>query len=248
MREAPETGTDTAASSEMVYEPHVGVTRQYWRDMVLGVNDGLVSVFLLAVAVVGGGLESNEVLLATIAAAIAGAISMGAGEFLATKSQEEVFDSEVALETTHIRHFRQGEVDQLRDFFADMRVEEEDLDEAVAIFSRTDEVLLNAMKVLEFGIVDSERRSPYTAMYMSSSLFLLGSLPAVVPFAAIDTTALALTVAAVVTAIGLFTVGAVKTLVTRTNPVTAGFQNLIITTVGGVLAYFAGVFIEANIL
>jgi VIT1/CCC1 family predicted Fe2+/Mn2+ transporter len=231
----------------IVYEPHVGTTRQYWRDMVLGVNDGLVSVFLLVAGVVGGGLESRAVLLAAVAAAVAGAISMGAGEFLATQSQEEVFDSELELERTHIEHFREGEVDQLREFFRDMAVAEDDLDDAVAIFSRNDEVLLNAMKSLEFGIVDSERRSPYMAMYMSSGLFLIGSLPAVLPFAFIDGTAVALTVAAAATAVGLFTVGVVKTFVTRTNPIGAGFQNLIIASFGGVLAYFIGSLVDAGI-
>lgn len=237
----PETGED------LVYEPHVGMSRQYWRDMVLGVNDGLVSVFLLVVGVVGGGLDETQVLLAGIAAAVAGAISMGAGEFLATQSQEEVFDSELELERTHIEHFRDGEVEQLRDFFTDMAVAEEDMEDAVAIFSRNDEVLLNAMKALEFGIVDAERRSPYMAMYMSSGLFLLGSLPAVLPFAFIDNAGAALAVSAVATGIGLFTVGAVKTIVTRTNPVVSGLQNLIITSIGGVLAYFVGALVDANI-
>jgi VIT1/CCC1 family predicted Fe2+/Mn2+ transporter len=234
-------------SEGLVYEPHVGTTRQYWRDIVLGVNDGLVSVFLLVVGVVGGGLEASQVLLAAIAAAVAGAISMGAGEYLATQSQEEVLDSELALERTHIKHFRDGEVDQLRGFFEDMAVTEDDMDEAVAIFSRNDEVLLNAMAALEFGIVESERRSPYTAMWMSSSWFLLGSLPAVLPFAFIDDTPIALTVAAAATAVGLFAVGAVKTLVTRTEPVRSGFNNLIITAFGGVAAYFIGVLIDAGI-
>jgi VIT1/CCC1 family predicted Fe2+/Mn2+ transporter len=107
--------------------------------------------------------------------------------------------------------------------------------------------LLNAMKSLEFGIVDSERRSPYTAMYMSSSLFLLGALPSVLPFALIDSAGAALAWAAAATAIGLFTVGAVKTVVTRTNPITSGLQNLIITTVGGVVAFFIGVLVDAQI-
>lgn len=234
-------------TQEPVYQPHVGTTRQYWRDIVLGVNDGLVSVFLLIVGVVGGGLESRQVLLAAVAAAVAGAISMGAGEFLATQSQEEVLASELALERTHIKYFRDGEVDQLRGFFTNMGVTDPDMNDAVDIFSRNDEVLLGAMKALEFGIVDTERRSPYTAMYVSSGLFLLGSLTAVLPFVFIDRTSVALTVAALATALGLFTVGAVKTLVTRTNPISAGLQNLVIATIGGVLAYFIGALVKAGI-
>ncbi len=244
--------TDVVSTSgppqhEHPYEPHVGATRQYWRDAVLGVNDGLVSVFLLVTGVVGAGLDPDEILLAAIAAAVAGAISMGAGEFLATQSQEEVFDSELDLERSHIKHFRDDEVAQLRMFFEEMGIAEEDLDHAVAAFTRNDEVLLNAMKALEFGIVDSERRSPYKAMYTSGGLFLLGALPSVLPFVLIDSSGTALAVAAVATAISLFTVGAVKTLVTRTNPLVSGLQNLIITTVGGFAAYFIGVLADAQI-
>ena len=81
-----------------VYEPHIGASRQYMRDIILGVNDGLVSTFLLVSGVVGGGLSSTDVLLTGVAGALAGMISMAIGEYLATKSQEEVFDAELALE------------------------------------------------------------------------------------------------------------------------------------------------------
>jgi ActR/RegA family two-component response regulator len=84
------------------YEHHIGETRQYWRDIILGVNDGLVSMLLLVAGVVGGGLDADQVLLTGIAGAIAGAVSMGAGEYLATKSQDEVLEAELDLERDHI--------------------------------------------------------------------------------------------------------------------------------------------------
>lgn len=40
---------------------HLGKHRQYWRDIILGVNDGLVSTFLLVAGVAGGGLSSIRV-------------------------------------------------------------------------------------------------------------------------------------------------------------------------------------------
>ena len=92
------------------YEPHIGESRQYWRDIILGVNDGLVSIFLLVIGLVGGGLASDDILLASIAAAVAGAISMAAGEYLATKSQDEVLTAELRLERTHIARFRDNEM------------------------------------------------------------------------------------------------------------------------------------------
>ena len=222
------------------YEPHVGESRPYMRDIILGVNDGLVSVFLLVAGIVGGGLGRDQILLAAVAGAIAGAISMAAGEYLATRSQEEVFDREIALEKTHIKHHRNAEVDQLFSMFSDMGVADEDLDNVVAAFSRDDEVLLNSMKVLEFGIIDTERRSPYTAMVLSGLLFLAGSLPSIIPFFFTSNVTVGLTWAALLTAVGLFAVGAVKTIVTRTHPIRSGFENLVIAGIGGIVAYFIG--------
>ena len=229
------------------YEPHVGDSRPYMRDIILGVNDGLVSIFLLVAGVVGGGLDRDQIILAVIAGAIAGAISMGAGEYLATRSQEEVFDREIALERTHIAHHRNAEVDQLYAMFTDMGVAERDLETVVEAFSRDDEVLLNSMKVLEFGIIDTERRSPYTAMILSGVLFLGGALPSVLPFLFVESTNLGLIIAAVLTAAGLFAVGAVKTVVTKTNPVKSGLENLVIAGIGGILAYYIGALVDGAI-
>lgn len=222
------------------YEPHVGQTRQYWRDIILGVNDGLVSTILLVAVVVGGGLTTDQVLLTAIGGAIAGAISMGAGEYLATKSQTEVLARELKLERDHIRDHRDMEVDQLRHMLAELGIAGTDLEDAVAIFARDDERLLNSMKVLEFGMVDSEERSPFAAMGASALFFVAGALPAVLPFVFVDSPQTGFAIAAGLTAIALYAVGAVKSLVTKTNPVRAGFENLVIAGVGGIIAYLVG--------
>ena len=88
-------GNPPSADAAHDYEPHIGGSRQYMRDIILGVNDGLVSTFLLVSGVVGGGLEATQVLLTGIAGAVAGMVSMAIGEYLATKSQEEAFDAEL---------------------------------------------------------------------------------------------------------------------------------------------------------
>jgi VIT1/CCC1 family predicted Fe2+/Mn2+ transporter len=226
--------------NRVVYEPHVGASRQYWRDMILGVNDGLVSMFLLVAGVVGGGLDRRQVLLTAVAGAIAGAVSMAAGEYLATKSQSEVLASEIDLEKTHIEHFRNRELAQLYQLFRDIGIAEEDLPDVVRAFSRDDQTLLNAMKVMEFGMVDSEERSPVKAMLMSGGLFLAGSVPSVAPFLFDLRPHVALFIAAGLAAVALVAVGVVKTFITRGNPVIAGLENLAIAAFGGGAAYLVG--------
>lgn len=235
------------SSTEVPYEPHVGESRQYWRDIILGVNDGLVSIYLLVAGVVGGGLATTQVLLAAVAGAIGGAVSMAAGEFLATQSQEEVFDREIALEREHIKFHREMEVEQLYGMFRDLGIAEEDLDDVVTAFTKDDETLLNAMKVLEFGVVEEDRRSPYKAMWVSGITFIMGSLPPLVPFAFAPSPGSGLLIASGLTAIGLFAVGVVKTRITNTNPLKAGAQNLVIAGVGGIVAFVAGKIVESLI-
>jgi len=222
------------------YVPHIGESRQYWRDIILGVNDGLVSIFLLVVGVAGGGLDTQQVLLTALAGAVAGAISMAAGEYLATKSQDEVLEAEMDLEKTHIRDHRQQELDQLYEMFTKMGIHEDDVEIMVAAFDRSDDAILNAMKALEFGFVESERRSPYLAMTASGLLFLAGSLPSIVPFLIFDNTRSALTWATILTLGGLFLVGVVKARVAKHNWVRSGLENMVIAGIGGLLAWLIG--------
>ncbi len=231
---------DHKSTGTTEYEPHIGDSRQYWRDIILGVNDGLVSIFLLVVGVVGGGLEVDQVLLTAVAGAMAGAVSMAAGEYLATKSQDEVLEAELALERIHIRDHRAAELTQLRGMFRDMGIAEDDLDTIVSAFDRSDEALLGAMKSLEFGVVESERRSPYVAMAMSGLLFLAGSLPSVIPFLLFEETGSALTLAAILALTGLFVVGVVKAKVAKVSLVKSGLENMVVAGIGGLFAWFIG--------
>lgn len=234
-------GNPPSADAAHDYEPHIGGSRQYMRDIILGVNDGLVSTFLLVSGVVGGGLEATQVLLTGIAGSVAGMVSMAIGEYLATKSQEEVFDAELSLERHHHEEHRAEERRQLREMLAEHGLSGDALETVVDIIDDDDEVMFSMHKALEFGIVDEERRSPWLAAVTSGLLFLAGAIPSVIPFAIWDDTGTALIAAAVLSGIGLFAVGAAKTLQTRRNPLRSGAENLALGFAGGVIAYAVGV-------
>ena len=227
------------------YRPHVGPSRQYMRDIILGVNDGLVSVFLLITGVVGGGLAAREVLLAGLAASAAGAISMAAGEYMATKSQDEVFESERELEIEHLEFHRDVELDEIREMFGEMGLGKEDVERIVEALDRDDEAFLKVMMALEFGVVEEERRSAYTAAALSGFLFLAGSLPSVVPFFLVDSTGMALLIAAIGSGIALVVVGVAKTFVTRKNWVWSGTENVLIATAGALISFGVGAIYNA---
>jgi len=232
--------TEPAYKGSPSFTEHLGRNRQYLRDMILGVNDGLVSMLLLIAGVVGGGLSPRNVLLTGIAGAIAGAVSMASGEYMATKTQDEVFQGELALERAHIRDFHEDELHELHDHLEGIGLGGELREQVVEYFSADDDALLKVMTALEFGVVETERRSPYRAMWMSGGLFLLGSLPSVLPFAFVSTAVRGLVIAAIGAILGLLVVGAVRTWATRGRPLRAAIENLLVAAGGGAVAYGVG--------
>ena len=230
----------TVGETRPPYEEHLGPRSLYLRDSILGVNDGLVSMLLLVVGVVGGGVDSDVVLLAGLAGAFAGAVSMAAGEYMATKSQEELIDAELALEVEHFKHYRDKELDELREFLGDMGLGHDSIEAVVAEAAVDDDVLLGLMKAFEFGVIDAGRRNPYLAMITSGLLFLLGSAPSVIPFVFLDNPNAGLLAAVVGAVVGLFIVGALKTVVTRKNAVQSGLENVAVAGVGAAIAYTIG--------
>ncbi len=102
------------------------------------------------------------------------------------------------------------------------------------------------MAALEFGVVESERRSPYKAMAASGLLFLAGALPSVLPFGILDSPTSALVWATSMTLIGLFVVGAVKASVANSHRIRSGLENMVIAGLGGLVAWFVGDAVGAN--
>ncbi|MFM7650407.1 MAG: VIT1/CCC1 transporter family protein [Acidimicrobiaceae bacterium] len=68
------------------------------RAGVFGFSDGLVSNVSLIIGFAAGGVDSSVVRLAGIAAAVAGAASMAAGEWVSISAQNDLVEREMALE------------------------------------------------------------------------------------------------------------------------------------------------------
>jgi VIT1/CCC1 family predicted Fe2+/Mn2+ transporter len=234
----------TTTATERMKGEHLGAHRQYWRDIILGVNDGLVSTFLLVAAVAGGGLSWSRILLTALAGALAGAISMAAGEFTATRSQNQVLKGELKLEKNHVHRYLEEELSELEELLDLIGIPSSDSELRQALLSHYrnhPDDLLKIMTSLEFGVVDTETRSPISASVVSGCLFTLGSLPSILPFIfSGDEPLFGMIIAGIVTTVCLLLVGAVKTWATRGNWITSAVENLIIAGCGGVIAYFVG--------
>src|SRR5256886_15978957 len=70
----------------------------FLRNVVYGFNDGLTANFGLVAGVIGAAAAPHIILLSGIAGMIADALSMGSSGYLAAKSEQEVYDHEIAIE------------------------------------------------------------------------------------------------------------------------------------------------------
>jgi len=92
---------------------HKTASGGFLRNLVYGFNDGLTANFGLVAGVIGADVAPHIVLVSGLAGTFADALSMGASGFLAAKSEQEVYDHEIAMEQEEIRLMPEVEQDEL---------------------------------------------------------------------------------------------------------------------------------------
>jgi len=210
------------------------------REAIFGAQDGLVSTLAIVSAASGATDDRFFVLIAGIAAGLAGIFSMAAGEYLSSKSQREIALAQIAAE-------RERVADQRSDVQAELAymLEEDGLpeDEATAVAevtARHPEVLLNSKVEKQFGVaVEEAHGSPIQGAVVMGVAFGLGALAPILPYLLLPV-GVAVYVSIFATAAVLFAIGVVKTRWTRGNPIGSGLEILIIGALAGIVGYFLG--------
>jgi VIT1/CCC1 family predicted Fe2+/Mn2+ transporter len=152
------------------------------RPVVFGANDGLVSNLALVMGVAGANAAPAVIVLAGIAGLLAGAFSMGVGEYISVQSQRELLEFQLAFQ----RHQLQGAPEQerriLRDIYIGRGLEP---DEAARFVDRLFEQPEQATRLLIFEEVGLDERSigsPYLAGVGSFLAFTLGAAVPLIPY------------------------------------------------------------------
>src|SRR5881628_442617 len=76
---------------------------RFLRNVVYGFNDGLTANFGLVAGVIGAAVQPHMIMISGVAGMIADALSMGSSGYLAAKSEQEVWEHEIAMEKEEIR-------------------------------------------------------------------------------------------------------------------------------------------------
>jgi vacuolar iron transporter family protein len=192
------------------------------RAAIFGLNDGLVSNLSLIFGVAGAGVDNQVVVIAGIAGLLAGAFSMGAGEYISMKVQREVFERLIHLEAHEISTQPEEEMEELAEIYRERGVPAELAREVSEAMHRDPEVALQTHAREELGLDPEEGLgSPWAAAGSSFAMFSVGAVAPLVPFFFTEGTA-AVLVSAALAAITLFGVGGAMSVLTgRSFPLSA---------------------------
>jgi vacuolar iron transporter family protein len=216
------------------------------RASVFGVNDGLVSNFSLVMGVAGGTDDGSIVLLAGIAGLVAGAFSMASGEWISVRSQRELYENELRIEREELAAFPEEERDELEMIYRAKGVSPRAAHELAENIMDRDDVALDTLAREELGLDPSKLGSPVVAAISSFLAFALGASLPVLPFLFSSGTA-ATVVAAVLSVLALFGVGAATSVFTGRHAGRAGLRMALIGAAVAAVTYLVGTAVGANL-
>ena len=159
-------------------EPHETKANGVLRPLVFGGNDGLVSNLALVMGVAGAGPAPEVIVLAGVAGLIAGAFSMGVGEYISVQSQRELLDYQVAFQHKQLREAPEQERQILTDIYRGRGLDDDEAARFVdAVFGDPE----TAARLLLFEEVGLDERSIGSPLVAGVSSFLAFSLGAFIP-------------------------------------------------------------------
>ena len=182
--------------------------------------------------VTGGTSDRRLILLAGVAGLLAGAFSMGAGEYISVTSQRELFEGELALEAEEIEAMPEEEANELALIYRAKGVSREEAEAMAARIMRDRTTALDTMAREELGLNPDELGSPWGVAASSFVSFAAGAAVPVLPWlVASGVAAFAASVA--LSVLALFLVGAGISLLTGRSLIQSGARQLL---VGGLAA------------
>jgi len=152
----------------------VGTRLNWLRAAVLGANDGIVSTAGVVMGVAGATDDSGAIVIAGIAALTAGALSMGAGEYVSVSTQRDSERSILGLEAAELRQMPQTEERELAAMYVEKGLSPETAEKVARELTEHD--ALRAHADIEFGIDPDNLTNPWHAAWASMLAFTVGAL------------------------------------------------------------------------
>jgi len=202
------------------------------RDVIIGLSDGITVPFALT-AGISGAIDNNMIIItAGLAEICAGAIAMGLGGFLAGKTEEEHYFSELNREYKEVEEKYEMEKQEVREVFAEYGLSKELQDSIADELAKDKDKWVDFMMRYELGLEKPDtKRARKSALNIAFS-YVAGGLIPLMGYVFTATAAHGLRDSAIITIICLIVFGYYKSKLTGQKP----FEGAVKTTIIGVLA------------
>jgi VIT1/CCC1 family predicted Fe2+/Mn2+ transporter len=188
------------------------------RDVVIGMSDGLTVPFALAAGLSGAVDSTSIIIVAGIAEIAAGSIAMGLGGYLAGKTEQDHYASELKREYYEVDNLRHREIEETKEFFKNIGLSEELQTKATEEIAKDKKQWVDFMMKYELGLEKPDpRRATKSALNIGLS-YVVGGLVPLSPYFFIDSPLQALSISLVITLLCLFVFGWFKSKITGMNP------------------------------
>ncbi len=209
-------------------------------DAIYGVNDGLGAVFGIVSGMAGYTGGSEVVLAAGLAGTLASALSMGAGAYLSSKSQREVYESEIAREQAEIDEDPHEELLELELFYQLKGFSPEEARSMAERLQKEPAQFLRTLVHEELGLNEETFPNPWRSTLSASVSTAVGGFIPIIPFFfAVGMPAVIASF--VISTAAHFVVGASKALVTTRSWWASGAEMTMVGIIEAGITYGLGV-------
>jgi len=223
---------------------HRDVSGGKLRPTVFGAVDGLVTNASLIAGLGGGGVSPHTVVLTGAAALVAGAFSMGTGEYVSVTNQNELVHAEVSTERIMHARFPAAEQAELAETFRGYGADPETAARMAAAVSRDPDTALRVHTREELGVDPFGLPSALAAAVSSLVAFSAGALIPLLPYlAGLD----ALPVALGIAAVALLTLGMAVGRLTGRPVLRSGLRQLLLGGVAVAVTFTVGSLIGGRV-
>ena len=212
----------------------------FLRNVVYGFNDGLTANFGLVAGVVGAtaSQQHETIVLAGVAGLLADALSMGSSGYLAAKSEQEVYENEIAMERTEIELMPEVERDELALIYEAKGMEAE------AAYQLATEVMADPKRMLDEHVreelkIGEQTTSPLREGWVTGLATAIGALIPVFPFFVLRGLP-AILLSFAIAMLSHFMVGAARSVFTGRGVFRSGFDMFVVGVGVAAVGYFVG--------
>ena len=207
------------------------------RDIVIGMSDGLTVPFALAAGLSGVVASSSIVVIAGIAEIAAGSIAMGLGGYLAGKTEQDHYASELKREYDEVERLPEVEKREVREFFEQIGLSPEVQIQATEEIAQDKKRWVDFMMKYELGLEEPDpKRATKSALNIGLSYIVGGIIP-LSPYFFISNSTEGLKMSIILTLICLFIFGYFKSKMTGINPLWGALKVTIIGAVAAAAAF-----------